>query len=597
MTPRFLLARPNSRYPYLQAHGGFPGRHSFKIPTINNTHLFLFERYSSREQRAHQSTVPPFKHSSSTSNKVFVSQNGRSSFFSKLKHKSSRSLYIYSAETSSQPNFEASKPPFFGTPLKYNIGATENKGKYRFLPLQLVASTMSFFKTKVKASTKFTISAFLPDGFPNSVAREYPVYMKWAFIENVLGSAASVLSVQSLLYAVGLGSTAIPLSATITWVLKDGIGQLGGVLYASFIGKDFDKDPKRLRFWSTASLQAAVWLEMLTPLFPSFFLLIASFANVLKNICYLTIGATKASINKSLSLNDNLGDVTAKYGSQATAAGLIGTAFGISMSSLVASNLTGLIILFIPLSAISAFASYSSVKSLRLKSLNLERSSRVLRGVVKLRNGNLYLEKDDKFNYENISSLDSILRKNHNPFGFNSKNLELNISPSLTVLELGGLLKNDHTTFGNQTYSSICCPQLADNFSESNENYYLVVETPNKKLEFEENIAKQFKVSVSLFFKHATSNKDKLKGIYHAYCLSLLIQYHQAMNWNLRIGSSPSIDFHSEIYHQINSLKETSSLHVSETFLEFCNIINELGWDLNSIQFDNIKNEISVNRG
>jgi hypothetical protein len=39
---------------------------------------------------------------------------------------------------------------------------------------------------------------------------------------------AAVLSMQALLYAVGLGAGSIPVAAALNWVMKDGLGQLGG---------------------------------------------------------------------------------------------------------------------------------------------------------------------------------------------------------------------------------------------------------------------------------------------------------------------------------------------------------------------------------
>ena len=58
-----------------------------------------------------------------------------------------------------------------------------------------------------------------------------------------------------MLFAVGLGAGAIPLAAAINWILKDGLGQLGGVLYGMFFASKFDSDPKRQRFLATIALQ------------------------------------------------------------------------------------------------------------------------------------------------------------------------------------------------------------------------------------------------------------------------------------------------------------------------------------------------------
>jgi hypothetical protein len=61
----------------------------------------------------------------------------------------------------------------------------------------------------------------------------------------------AVLSTQCLLVAIGLSaSTAVPVAATVNWVMKDGLGQLGGVLFASWVGNRFDSDIKRWKMVS-----------------------------------------------------------------------------------------------------------------------------------------------------------------------------------------------------------------------------------------------------------------------------------------------------------------------------------------------------------
>lgn len=52
----------------------------------------------------------------------------------------------------------------------------------------------------------------------------------------------SVITYQ--LFAMGLGAGAIPLAATLNWVIKDGLGQLGGVAFTSFVNTRFDANPK-----------------------------------------------------------------------------------------------------------------------------------------------------------------------------------------------------------------------------------------------------------------------------------------------------------------------------------------------------------------
>ena len=92
---------------------------------------------------------------------------------------------------------------------------------------------------------------------------------------------------QALLHAVGLGQGALPMAAALNWVIKDGLGQLGGIIFASTINTKFDSDPKRWRLVSSIALDGACLLELLAPLVPALFIPIASVANVGKNISWL----------------------------------------------------------------------------------------------------------------------------------------------------------------------------------------------------------------------------------------------------------------------------------------------------------------------
>lgn len=89
--------------------------------------------------------------------------------------------------------------------------------------------------------------------------------------------------------AVGLGaSTALPAAATVQWILKDALGQLGGIVAAGILGKRFDMETRKLRIISVVSLVIASFIEISTLLLPSFFLIFASFANLSINICFLS---------------------------------------------------------------------------------------------------------------------------------------------------------------------------------------------------------------------------------------------------------------------------------------------------------------------
>lgn len=66
---------------------------------------------------------------------------------------------------------------------------------------------------------------------------------------------------------------------TLNWILKDGLGQLGGVIFASMVGNRFDAEPRRWRFISAIALDAACLLEIATASVPQLFLPLAALAN------------------------------------------------------------------------------------------------------------------------------------------------------------------------------------------------------------------------------------------------------------------------------------------------------------------------------
>lgn len=233
------------------------------------------------------------------------------------------------------------------------------------------------------------ITYFLPARYPESVAPGYARFAGCCFCASVAGSAAMVLSTQTLLLAVGVvGSTgkASVMAGALNWVLKDGIGQLGGVWFASRMSQagsaKFDADPKRWRMVAALSLDAATLMEIMSPLVPSMWVLpIASVANIGKNIGFLTASASRAALHQSLAIRGNLADVTAKSGSQSLAAGLVGTTLGIGLSPIL-GDVAHYAMGFVCLSAIHQGCNYLGLKSVPLFNLNRRRLNIVLEAYV-----------------------------------------------------------------------------------------------------------------------------------------------------------------------------------------------------------------------
>ncbi|KAG0266369.1 hypothetical protein BG011_002489 [Mortierella polycephala] len=240
-------------------------------------------------------------------------------------------------------------------------------------------------------SPQTTLAVFLPKGFPETVTPNYWPFAKWQFIHNVAGSVTAVISTQSLLFAMGLGAGSVPMAAALNWIIKDGLGQLGGVVYASFVSDKFDSEPKRFRFQATVAMQGANVLELLTPLWPGSFLIIASISNIGKNMAWLASSATRAQMNKTFALRDNLGDITGKSGSQTTAAGLVGTGLGVVIAALMSHfaedptvlPLVPMCLTFLPFSIFNIYSNYRSSHYVTTSSLNVPRAETVFYNVLK----------------------------------------------------------------------------------------------------------------------------------------------------------------------------------------------------------------------
>ncbi|GAB5362308.1 hypothetical protein AAMO2058_000785800 [Amorphochlora amoebiformis] len=250
-------------------------------------------------------------------------------------------------------------------------GGTESpRGAVRaFLPWLSKSIKMSKYERRLDA----ILVHLLPKDF-RQFPQNYFAYARWYMMASVAGSASMVLSTQSMLYAIGLGAGAIPMAAALNWVIKDGLGQLGGVLFASCVNSRFDADPKRWRMVAAVSLDAACFLEALTPLAPIFFLPMASIANMGKNVSWLAASATRANIHLSFARRANLADITAKAGSQTVLASTIGTTLGVFISPLVGTHPTTILPAIAAISSFHLFCTFQALSKVKCDTLNAQRA-------------------------------------------------------------------------------------------------------------------------------------------------------------------------------------------------------------------------------
>ncbi|XP_058186173.1 protein root UVB sensitive 4 isoform X4 [Rhododendron vialii] len=148
---------------------------------------------------------------------------------------------------------------------------------------------------------------------PRQVTGNYFEYVKWKLLHRVFSSALQVLATQAMFRAIGVGySRSLPSAAALNWVLKDGLGRLSRCIYTASLASAFDTNLKRVRFSTSVLFSLSIGIELLTPAYPQYFLLLATIANIAKQIslaCYL---ATGTAVHRSFAVADNLGEVSAK---------------------------------------------------------------------------------------------------------------------------------------------------------------------------------------------------------------------------------------------------------------------------------------------
>ncbi|XP_040949746.1 protein root UVB sensitive 6 isoform X1 [Gossypium hirsutum] len=158
----------------------------------------------------------------------------------------------------------------------------------------------------------FIRSYVVPEGFPESVTPSYVPYMTWRALKHFFGGAMGVFTTQTLLNSVGISrNSATPGAVAINWILKDGAGRVGKMLF-SRQGNKFDYDLKQLRFAGDLLMELGAGVELATASVPHLFLPLACVANVLKNVAAVTSTSTRTPIYKAFAKGENIGDVTAK---------------------------------------------------------------------------------------------------------------------------------------------------------------------------------------------------------------------------------------------------------------------------------------------
>uniref|UniRef100_A0A0K0EKX5 RUS1 family protein C16orf58 homolog n=1 Tax=Strongyloides stercoralis TaxID=6248 RepID=A0A0K0EKX5_STRER len=252
---------------------------------------------------------------------------------------------------------------------------------------------------------------FLPKGYPTSVTEDYLEYQVWDSLQAFASSMNGALATQAVLKGVGVGNeNATALAATITWLLKDGSGMVGRILFAWKKGTDLDRYSKTWRLVADILNDISFFIDIFSSwitYYPLFFTLLC-FSSILRSIVGVAGGVTRTVVVQHQAIKDNIADVSAKDGSQETLLNLVSLVSSLILLPLVHENEILIWVSFIILTFIHLFSNYKAVRSLKFSVFNQETFHIIVREYI---NGNLQNLNIDFINKQEPLFKSSITKK------------------------------------------------------------------------------------------------------------------------------------------------------------------------------------------
>jgi hypothetical protein len=233
----------------------------------------------------------------------------------------------------------------------------------------------------VKAKS-FFVTVFLPQGYPHTVTSDYAEYQIWDTLQAFSSSLTGALSTAAILKGVGVGNKeATVLAASLTWLLKDGTGMIGRIIFAWAKGTELDSNCKKWRLVADVFNDLAFVIDIVAPQFSgAFFAPLCCLSSTLRAIVGVAGGATRTAVTRHQARRENLADVAAKDGSQETLVNFISLIVSLVMLPAVDNSPTLVWTLATIFILFHIYANYRAVKALKFDTLNQKRLSLCVRG-------------------------------------------------------------------------------------------------------------------------------------------------------------------------------------------------------------------------
>ncbi|KAI1836838.1 hypothetical protein DTO006G1_5776 [Penicillium roqueforti] len=218
---------------------------------------------------------------------------------------------------------------------------------------------------------------FLPSGYPQSVSDDYLPYQIFDSLQAFCSSIAGLLSSRAVLQGVGVGNAnASPTSALLLHILQDISGRIATICFAHRVGTALEPECKTYRLAADVFNDIAMILDCLSPGVPAGppRVIVLSTAGVLRALCGVAGGSSKASLSAHFAKWGNLAELNAKDSSQETVISLFGMLVGSVVISHITSFTTTWLLLLILL-ALHLSMNYAAVRAVQMTSLNRQRAN------------------------------------------------------------------------------------------------------------------------------------------------------------------------------------------------------------------------------
>lgn len=161
--------------------------------------------------------------------------------------------------------------------------------------------------------------------------KHYLHFIKWSACSNVVVSVQSAIATHEMMNCITLN----PEIASINYIGKDVIGQLGGLLYMTKYTNKIDSNTSKFLNVSHLVQQISFATLTLCSSAPSeYFIFIAGFSNLLTNISFTGYGAVNAKCISNISDGKNIGEIYTKI----TTLNTLGSTMGLSIGMFINYN-------------------------------------------------------------------------------------------------------------------------------------------------------------------------------------------------------------------------------------------------------------------